>query len=163
MGDAGEERRQLVVAETTAARARERLREAEGRSRAAEVAAMEALLKVESQREALLVELAGIGPDAVWALAGGDAAEHPAETAEALTDDLALALDAAITRWQAETLPITEVPAPTKLATLRRRFHDLGAGNPFAATEYAEARGRLDTMETQARDLESAIGATTRS
>ena len=78
VGDGGEERRQLVSAETTAARARERLREAEGRSRAAEVAAMEALLKVESQREQLLVELAGIGPDAVAALAGAEASDRPA-------------------------------------------------------------------------------------
>jgi chromosome segregation protein len=159
VGDGGEERRQLVSAETRAARARERLREAEGRSRAAEVAAMEALLKVETQREQLLIELAGIGPDAVAALAGADASDRPAETAEALTDDLARALDSAIARWQVEPLP-DETPTSAKLASLRRRFHDLGAGNPFAATEYAEARGRLDTMETQARDLETAIGAT---
>ena len=159
VGDGGEERRQLVTAETAAARARERLREAEGRSRAAEVAAMEALLKVELQREQLLVELAGIGPDAVAALAGAEASDRPAETAEALTDDLARALDSAIARWQSEALP-DEPPTSAKLASLRRRFHDLGAGNPFAATEYAEARGRLDAMETQARDLETAIGAT---
>jgi chromosome segregation protein len=159
VGDAGEERRRLVVTETTAARARERLREAEARSRAAEVAAMEALLKLETQREQLLVELAGIGPEAVAVLAGAGADDQPAETADALADDLARALDAAISRWQAEVRPHDE-PAPARLATLRRRFHDLGAGNPFAATEYAEARERLDTMETQARDLEIAIGAT---
>jgi chromosome segregation protein len=159
VGDAGEDRRQLAVAETAAARARERLRDAEGRSRSAEVAAMEALLKVETQREQLLVELAGIGPDAVVALAVADASE-PAQTEEALTDDLARALDSAISRWQAEPTPGAEITSSAKLTTLRRRFHELGAGNPFAATEYAEARDRLDTMETQARDLETAIGAT---
>ena len=89
VGDAGDERRRLVVTETTAARARERLREAEGRSRAAEVAAMEALLKLETQREQLLVELAGIGPDAVAALAELNAEDRPAETADALAGDLA--------------------------------------------------------------------------
>jgi chromosome segregation protein len=160
VGDAGEQRRRLIVTEATAARARERLREAEGRSRAAEVAAMEALLKLETQREQLLVELAGIGQEAVAALAGPDAEDRPAETADALADDLARALDAAISRWGAETRPHDEPAPAAKLATLRRRFHDLGAGNPFAATEYAEARDRLETMETQARDLETAIGAT---
>jgi len=161
LGDAGEERRQLVEAETAAARARERLREAEGRSRAAEVAAMEAMLKVDAQREQLLVELAGIGPEAVSALLGDEPdGRPPIESAEALSDDLAGALAAATMRWQADQSAQPEPPSPARLATLRRRFHELGAGNPFAATEYAEARGRLETMETQAHDLETAIVAT---
>jgi chromosome segregation protein len=159
LGDAGDERRQLLLAETNAAAARERLRQAEGRSRTAEVAAMEALLKLETQREQLLVELAGIGPDAVAALGSDDVAEQPAQTAEALAGDLARALDAAVLRWQTTTAG-DEPPPPARLAALRRRFHDLGAGNPFAATEYAETRGRLETMEAQAHDLESAISAT---
>jgi chromosome segregation protein len=107
----------------------------------------------------LLVELAGIGPDAVAALGSDDVAEQPAQTAEALAGDLARALDAAVLRWQTTTAG-DEPPPPARLAALRRRFHDLGAGNPFAATEYAETRGRLETMEAQAHDLESAISAT---
>ena len=46
---------------------------------------------------------------------------------------------------------------PARLATLRRRFHDLGAVNPFAADEYAEVRTRLDGLEGQRSDIQSAI------
>jgi chromosome segregation protein len=51
-------------------------------------------------------------------------------------------------------------PGPAKLAGLRRRFHELGAGNPFAAAEYAEARSRLDSLDAQSYDLEAAIAST---
>ncbi len=51
-------------------------------------------------------------------------------------------------------------PAPSRIGTLRRRFHELGAGNPFAAEEYEELRERLDGMEAQRVDLETAISST---
>ena len=56
-----------------------------------------------------------------------------------------------------EAPPPAEPPPPGRLASLRRRFHDLGAVNPFAAEEYAEVRARLDGLEAQRTDLEAAI------
>ena len=47
-----------------------------------------------------------------------------------------------------------------RIASLRRRFHELGAGNPFAAEEYAELNERLTTLEAQRADMEAAITAT---
>ena len=58
------ERERLGAAERSAVVARERLREAENASRAAEMHAMEARLQLEQTREQLLVELATIGDDA---------------------------------------------------------------------------------------------------
>jgi chromosome segregation protein len=52
------------------------------------------------------------------------------------------------------------VPPPGRLAHLRRRYHELGAANPFAVEEYAELKVRLETLETQGDDLRSAIGRT---
>ncbi len=46
---------------------------------------------------------------------------------------------------------------PGRLAQLRRRYHELGAANPFAVEEYAELRARLETLESQGTDLRSAI------
>jgi chromosome segregation protein len=43
---------------------------------------------------------------------------------------------------------------------LRRRFHELGAVNPFAVDEYAAVRARLETLEGQASDLRTAIART---
>jgi chromosome segregation protein len=43
---------------------------------------------------------------------------------------------------------------------LRRRFHELGATNPYAVEEYAEVRERLESLEAQDRDLRSAIDHT---
>src|SRR4029079_9583332 len=48
------------------------------------------------------------------------------------------------------------------VAPLRRRYHELGAANPFAVSEYAEVRTRLEALDTQDRDLREAIGATRR-
>jgi len=62
-------------------------------------------------------------------------------------------------RWAA-TDPPAEVPSPGRLASLRRRFHDVGAANPFAVTEYAEVRARLDGLESQDADLLVAIERT---
>ena len=66
------------------------------------------------------------------------------------------ALDAAADRWAAA--PPTETPpGPARLGQLRRRFHELGAVNPYAVDEYAELKTRLETLETQATDLRTAI------
>ena len=61
--------------------------------------------------------------------------------------------------WEAAA-PATEPPTPGRLATLRRRFHELGAANPFAVQEYAELRARLESLETQGADLRDAIART---
>jgi chromosome segregation protein len=100
------------------------------------------------------------------ALAGRAGEEQESDVASVasaeavLGDELAAALDAAVARWQSGTVPEVEAPAPGRLAGLRRRFHELGAGNPFAVAEYAEARDRLETIDGQVHDLESAIGST---
>ncbi len=61
--------------------------------------------------------------------------------------------------WTARA-PAGEPPSPARLASLRRRFHELGAVNPFAADEYEEVKARLDVLEAQRADLQSAIDAT---
>ncbi len=170
LAEGADDRRRLLEAEHSAVETRERLRSAEAASRQAEVGALEARLQLEQTREQLLVELAGIGADGLLALhraAEGDstidrlepardgAAEEDATEAAALEE----LLNRAIERWQADGAP-DGPPSASKLATLRRRFHDLGAGNPFAVEEYAELRERLDGMEGQRGDLETAIVAT---
>jgi chromosome segregation protein len=74
-------------------------------------------------------------------------------------DDLAPALEGALqtalAAWRAD--PETEAPSQGRLTTLRRRYHELGASNPFAAEEYAEIRDRLETLDAQRNDLETAI------
>ena len=47
----------------------------------------------------------------------------------------------------------SDAPSNARLASLRRRYHDLGAANPYAVHEYAEVRARLDALDTQDRDL----------
>ncbi|HEY4753356.1 MAG TPA: AAA family ATPase, partial [Candidatus Limnocylindrales bacterium] len=160
------------------------------RARASDVAVMEARLGLDALREQLLVELAGLGevglrhlaetagvdPIALIVLAAaegdgpslepgspdaedegeteGDAAAAPGDTGsfEAMLDSLA-------PRW-AEAAPETEAPTPGRLATLRRRFHELGAANPFAVDEYRAVRARLESLDAQDRDLRDAIGKT---
>jgi chromosome segregation protein len=68
-------------------------------------------------------------------------------------------LSRTLERWAADK-SATEPISSGKLASLRRRFHELGAGNPFAAEEYAELRERLDGMEAQRIDVEAAITST---
>jgi len=171
-----DERARLVATETAAAQARERLRAAELRSRAAEVAEMEVRLQFDAAREGLLVELAGIGPDGLAALRadpGGEAAAGTAETPspvdEDLTPALEAALEAALAAWRASAQVAASVgpaagpeqpPSPGRLGSLRRRYHELGVSNPFAAQEYAEVRARLETLDSQRADLESAIDST---
>jgi chromosome segregation protein len=175
--DAGrDERARLAAAETSAAAARERLRAAEARGRTAEVAEMQARLHADSARESLLVELAGIGPDGLAALRGSATADAPdgqlppvtgsdfvipvVSSAEELTPALESALDASMSRWRASVAALPEAPSPGRLASLRRRYQELGASNPFAAQEYAEIKGRLETLDAQRNDLESAIRST---
>ncbi|HEX7471986.1 MAG TPA: hypothetical protein VF323_02810, partial [Candidatus Limnocylindrales bacterium] len=169
------DRQRLTAAEAAATDARERLRAAETRSRSAEVADLEARLGLDAIREGLLVELASLGQLAVEALlrsVAGGAAMTTLATATGVADPLELedgsddraladALGSATTVWAA-IAPTSEPPGAGRLATLRRRYHELGAANPFAVTEYAEVRGRLEAMETQERDLRTAIVDTRR-
>ena len=166
----GGEREELARAERTAAVHRVRLRELDDRVRAAEVADLEARLARESMREQVLVELASLGPAGLRALAsvadgrGGATDVHPAvagadDTAEDPAIALEAALDEAVRRWDREPAP-TDVPAAARLSALRRRFHDLGAGNPLAVEEYGEVTARLDGLEAQREDLERAIRST---
>ena len=62
-------------------------------------------------------------------------------------------------RWAAEP-SAGELPSPGRLATLRRRFHELGAANPFAVDEYRAVRERLETLDAQDKDLREAIART---
>ena len=146
------ERPELAAAEAATARARERLRAAEDRLRAAEVADLEARLAVDAIREQLLVELAVLGELGLRSLG----VEVPVE-------DETVALEAALAargpEWAASPPP-TELPPAGRIAWLRRRYHELGAANPFAVEEYAALRGRLEQLERQQADLRSAIGQT---
>jgi chromosome segregation protein len=167
-----DDRARLTAAETAARDARELLRTAETRARSAEVGAMEARLRFDAARESLLVELAGIGPLALAALQGDveggerdegrvgardDAAGGaPApRSMEELGPALEAAVSSALDRWRVE--PAQEAVSAARLASLRRRYHELGASNPFAAEEYAEIRDRVETLDAQRTDLETAI------
>jgi chromosome segregation protein len=166
LGEGADERRRLLGAERSAAEARERLRGAETRSRTAEVATMEARLHLEQLREQLLVELAGIGDDGLVALRPAGAAmsatsvaDEPEQSAELIGAQLEEALSAASAEWQRATA-VEPAPPSGRLSTLRRRFHELGAGNPFAVEEYAEVSQRLESLEVQRADLETAVANT---
>ena len=168
VADAAGERERLREAESSVSAARERLRIAQERARLDEREDVEARLALESLREQLLVELAGLGTVALRHLGvtpstigPDDAAEPEREpaTEDIDPDDLERALAAATETWLASPPP-GEPPAAGRLASLRRRFHDLGAVNPFAADEYAEVKARLDGLETQRADLQAAIDHT---
>ncbi|MGD0484867.1 MAG: hypothetical protein ABSB58_09490 [Gemmatimonadales bacterium] len=163
-------RAQLAEAETAAAEARERLRACQERVRNAEVAELEARLGLDAIREQVLVELAGLGELGLRLLAsegdlddevdyGPDAPLASDETDEdSAADSLEEALAAAALQWVAG--PPGEPPVANRLAALRRRFHELGAPNPFAAEEYQTLKARLDGLETQRADLTDAIAKT---
>lgn len=175
-------RAHLAQAETAAAHARERLRTCQERVRNAEIAELEARLALDAIREQVLVELAGLGDLGLRLLAieaefdhAGDAVAADAVAADAeifdptiaaadadSDDEDASALEEALTaaaqHW-AESA-VVEPPVASRLAALRRRFHELGAPNPFAAEEYQTVRGRLDGLETQRADLTDAIAKT---
>ena len=174
------DRSRLSEAERAASGARERLRSADDRLRAADHAELEARLGLESLREGVLVELAGLGefgfaglgiaPDVVPPSPDGAAVsvmedegvDETADADDAVADDTA-ALEAALAvhaeRWAAEPPPDAP-PPPGRLAQLRRRYHELGAANPYAVEENAELKERLETLETQGADLRGAIGTT---
>jgi len=148
------DRARLTEAEAEATTARERVSAAQLGAQAAERETLEARLGIEAVREQLLVELTGLGAIGLRHL-GVAADEDPEADDEAR---LTAALDAATTRWAASDPP--ESPSSGRIAMLRRRFHELGAGNPFAADEYAEVKARLDALEAQRADLGSAIERT---
>ncbi len=167
-------RARLAGAEAATSQARERLRICQDGARSAEVAELEARLELDAIREQVLVELAGLGDLGLRLLAGEDhedgaswtggdrqglggdgTPENPDVGPE---DSLEAALAGAATRWAAA--PAVEPPGPAKLASLRRRFHELGAPNPFAADEYRAVKTRLDGLEAQRADLTVAIAKT---
>ena len=84
------------------------------------------------------------------------AAERPTRTPSRTSVPWPRPSPSAAAVWAAATPP-DDPPSPGRLATLRRRYHELGAANPFAVTEYAEVRERLEAMEAQERDLRAAI------
>ncbi|HSL32143.1 MAG TPA: hypothetical protein VK871_00760, partial [Candidatus Limnocylindrales bacterium] len=158
-------RARLAAVERDASAARERLRASDDRLRAADRADLEARLGRDALREQLLVELAGLGDLGLERLRAEAGAEVPdsleAEPAGAddADDEAALlesALAAVVDRWAASPPP-SDPPSPGRLAALRRRYHELGAVNPFAVDEYAELKARLETLETQQSDLRQAI------
>jgi chromosome segregation protein len=151
---ASSERERLRAAEATASTARERVRIAQERARIDEREDVEARLALEGLREQLLVELAVLGPTAILLIA--PEATDGTASADLEPEMLEAALTTVATAWAA-TPPQGEPPNPARLATLRRRFHELGAVNPFAADEYAEVKARLDGLEVQRSDLQSAI------
>jgi chromosome segregation protein len=170
------DRESLAEAERAASAARERLRSADDRARGADHDELEARLGLESLREGVLVELAGMGElglaslgidtprPAMEATAGLErpVGDDEVEGEPADPDDAGV-LEAALTtiaeRWAAEPPPETP-PSVGRLAHLRRRYHELGAANPYAVEEYAELKARLETLETQGTDLRAAIERT---
>ena len=171
-GSSVDERQRRRAAEDAGAVAREQLRVAETRTRAAEVAQLQVRLQLDAGREALLVELAGIGGDGLRALladagdhagddgqAGPSMVDTPEPTSEEIGELLETALDDAFGRWRAERASGASgsTVSASRLGGLRRRYHELGAGNPFAAQELEEVRARLDGLESQQQDLTDAI------
>lgn len=167
-----EERQALGGAERAAASAREAVQRLQETARATEREELEARLGVESLREQLLVELAGLGDLGLRHLAAGRPGPEPAlpvtrdEPVDASGTDgsadverLEAALAAVAVRWAAEAAP-AEAPSPGRLGALRRRFHELGAANPFALEEHATLAARLESLDTQRTDLIAAVDRT---
>ncbi len=169
------DRDHLAVVERDASAARERLRTIDNQLRGADHAALEARLGLDSLHETMIAELASLGDlalDRLTVLVGPQATNGsgpvPASdrsdgdpgpsTPDGSEDIVALeALLAVVTaRWAAEPSTVP-APSPSRLGQLRRRFHELGAVNPYAVGEYAALKERLDTLETQASDLTTAI------
>jgi chromosome segregation protein len=159
-------RGRLADAEATASNARGSLRVCQDRVRAAEVSEMQARLALEAIREQALVELAGLGDLGLRLLADEAGRDNVLELREDRTDEDDVGAGAALEDTLAEagerwvSAPTVEPPGPARLATLRRRFHELGAPNPFAAEEYATVKVRLDGLEAQRADLTAAIAKT---
>jgi chromosome segregation protein len=160
------DRSHLAEAERAASAARERLRTADDRVRAADHAELEARLSLEALRDGVLVELAGLGDLGLASLGIRGASvqgDAPATDGEADVSEDAGALESALTeiaeRWATEPPP-ADAPSPGRVAQLRRRYHELGAANPYAVEEYEELKTRLESLEGQGEDLRSAIGKT---
>ncbi|MCY7416966.1 MAG: hypothetical protein LH650_00460, partial [Chloroflexi bacterium] len=159
-GSSVDERQRRQAAQEAGAAAREQLRAAESRTRAAEVVQLQVRIQLDAGREALLVELGGLGGDGLRALLAGAAhqADVPDPTAETIAELLEAALDDAVERWRLEPGPGAQAAVSVaRLGALRRRYHELGTGNPFAAQELGEVRERLDGLESQHTDLSNAI------
>jgi chromosome segregation protein len=177
-------RSRLAGAEAAAVHSRDLLRNCQEGVRAAEVAELEARLALDAIREQVLVELAGLGDLGVrlliaegngaedgdledtdeWPIAPVGDADGPSADGEGADSESAAAatlenmLTTATERWVGT--PAVEPPGAGKLASLRRRFHELGAPNPFAAEEYEAIKTRLDGLEAQRSDLTGAISKT---
>jgi chromosome segregation protein len=168
---AGRER--LEAAERAAVAARDRLRAVDAQLRAADHVELEARLGFDALHESVVAELSGLGDLAVRRLRAivGDTAIHtdrtdPQEDEDDPWDpgsDEVVALETALAGigplWAAAP-PADPPPSAARLGQLRRRYHELGAVNPYAVDEYAELKARLETLETQASDLQTAIGKT---
>ena len=154
-------RARLAAAERGASTAREALRRCEDTLRSAELADVEARLALDGVREALLVDLAAMGEVGLERLRRA----LPAGVDLPVSDDDAAVFEAALAAigptWATDP-PTGEPPTAARLAALRRRFHELGATNPFADQEYAEIKDRLDGLENQESDLQDAIEGTRR-
>lgn len=161
LADDARDRTRLAEAERNAAIARDLLRGAEDRSRIEEHRDLEARLGLDALREQLLVELAGLGPLGLRHLEAvvGDGTMDAAPDDDDEAARLAAALDAAGDRWAAAAPPAA-IPGPGRLVALRRRYHELGAANPYAVDEYATVRTRLEDLERQHDDLRGAIART---
>jgi len=90
----------------------------------------------------------------------GDGRDASTASDDDMISDEVLALETALAlvtpMWAVEP-PTAPAPSSARLGQLRRRFHDLGAVNPYAVDEYATLKERLQTLETQASDLGTAI------
>jgi chromosome segregation protein len=158
-----DERTRLGAAERSAIEAREKLRRAESASRDAEIASMEARLQLDQTREQLLLELATIGADGLRVLRdGAGLSAQPIDEETSSAENMEELLGLVVAVWQAErsASDADSVPSTGKLSVLRRRFNELGAGNPYAVEEYAELRERLDGLDSQRVDMETAIDNT---
>lgn len=154
----------LAAAEATVAAVREDQRRAEEALRTAEVRDMETRLALEALREQALVDLAALGESGLRAI--GPGADQGGGLPPPLPDlddgdgaAVSAAFAAASARWAATTPP-AEPPSAARLASLRRRFHELGAANPYAADEYDELLARVEGLEAQRADLVRAIDRT---
>ncbi|MHB8399127.1 MAG: chromosome segregation protein SMC [Candidatus Limnocylindrales bacterium] len=158
------DRARLTGAEVRVVAARERLAATELRVRGDEVAGLEARLGLDAIRDGLLVELSGLGGVGLLGLAEEATVlgASPAIAASATVDEAAAATLGSILPAWAAAPPPAEAPSAARIASLRRRFHDLGAVDPSAIDEFAEVRGRLESLESQERDLRRAIDETRR-
>ena len=159
--DAGD-RALLAAAEATVTSARDRLRAVEDRLRGAEVAELEHRLALDLIREQVLVELGGLGGVGLGALGlrlaavdQGAWTGRGSRRAAALDEIPADVLE----RWAAAT-PAEPPASPARLATLRRRYHELGRRQSAGDRGVRQLRTRLEGLETQERDLREAIATT---